>query len=535
MTHQGMTDRVERSGMDHERPVAEVSVMPPATVSAASTSSSSASSSSPSPWWRVGDIGVLGLWIVVVAFTIQYHEKWADEAQAWLIARDLSLGRIWFHELRYEGSPGLWHTILWIAQHVFHAKYGALGYIGMAGAIAGAALLIFKAPFPRIIRWPLAFTYFMVYQYAVIARPYTLLPLLAFAAAMLFKDIRHPERMTVVLVLLANLSLHGTIIAGCIGLVYLIEAVRVWRSLEVDVQGRYKICAAVMAFTFLFIVVILRPTADVGEFAVKKEFGQMPESIRAMQPTKLVKLEAVCSGAFFDWWFPSALFIVLAGYWCFLRQRLLIYALPVISLIALYCLIHGYAHHHGTVFVAAITALWIAWPDQQEQRALSVFQRRAFRGMEALLLCLCALNIWDAEVAIRHEYLYPYSGAEDAANYVKSVGADRGQIVGFLYGVVGVQPYFDHDILANIPTAYYHHGMPLYGFDFDLDEFRRISPEYVIAFTEQPQIMMESDIPVLRAEGYEIVHFSDGYMIYKRGVYVRQVYFILRRTRPYRP
>ena len=147
--------------------------------SAAREISLSSPASSPSPWWRIGDFGVLGLWIVVVGFTLQYHEKWADEAQAWLIARDLSLRAIWFHELRYEGSPGLWHTILWIAQHLFHAKYGALGYIGMAGATAGAALLIFKAPFPRIIRWPLAFTYFMVYQYAVISRPYTLLPLFA--------------------------------------------------------------------------------------------------------------------------------------------------------------------------------------------------------------------------------------------------------------------------------------------------------------------------------------------------------------------
>ena len=509
----------------------EPPVDPPAPVSGA-RSPSSAPASSVNPWWRIGDFGVVGLWITVVGCTIGYHEKWADEAQAWLIARDLDLRTIWFHELRYEGSPGLWHTILWVAQHVFHARYGALGYIGMAGATAGVALLIFKAPFPRIIRWPLAFTYFMVYQYAVIARPYTLLPLFCFAAAILFKDLKHPERMTVVLVLLANLSLHGTIIAGCLGLAYLIEAVRLWSTLEERVRKRYQICVAVMALTFLFIVVILKPTPDVAEFAVKKEIGQMPASIQAMQPTKLVKLEAVISGAFFDFWLPSGSFIVLAGWWCFLRRRLLVYALPVLSLIGLYCLIHGYAHHHGTVFIAAITAVWVAWPDLEEQQVFTLFQRRVFRGMAALLICLFALNIWDAEVAIRHEFLYPYSGAEDAANYLKSVGADRGVIVGFLYGVIGIQPYFDHNILANMPTAYYHHGMPLRAFDLDVDEFRRINPEYVVAFTEQPQIMMEFGIPVIRAEGYEIVHVSDGYMIYKRGVYVRQVYLILRRTRP---
>src|ERR1022692_4392777 len=198
-------------------------------------------------WWRIGDAAVLLIWICITNFTLRYHEKWADEAQAWLIARDLPLRTIWFHELRYEGTPGLWHTILWIAQHVFHASYGAIGYIGLAGATAGAALLIFKAPFPRYIRWPLAFTYFMVYQYAVIARPYTLLSLLAFAAAMLLKDIQHPERMTVVLVLLANVSLHGTIIAGGLGLAYLVEAVQSWRTLEAGVRARYQICVAVMA------------------------------------------------------------------------------------------------------------------------------------------------------------------------------------------------------------------------------------------------------------------------------------------------
>jgi hypothetical protein len=151
--------------------------------------------------------------------------------------------------------------------------------------------------------------------------------------------------------------------------------------------------------------------------------------------------------------------------------------------------------------------------------------------MIAALVVLCALNIWDAEVAIHHEYSYPYSGAEDAANYLKSVGADHSRIVGFLYGVVGVQAYFDYNILVNMPTAYYHQGMPFYGSELDHDEFSRMNADYVIAFTEQPQVLMEIGIPPLRAEGFEIAHISDGYMIFKQGVYERQVYFILRRVR----
>ncbi len=481
-------------------------------------------SAAPSPWWRIADFAVFSLWVAIVAFILPYHEKWADEAQAWLIARDLDLRTIWFHESRYEGSPGLWHTILWVAQHVFHARYGALGYIGAVFAAGGAALLIFKAPFPRYIRWPLAFTYFMIYQYAVIARPYTLLPLLAFAAALLFKDIKHPERMTVVLVLLANLSLHGTILAGCLGLAYLVDAFKLWSTLDANVKKRYWICIAVMAATFIFIVIILKPTPDVAEFASKKELVQLP------QPTPELKLIAGICGAFLDYLVPSLIFLLLSAAWCFMRRRLLIFAVPVILLFAMYSAVHGYAHHHGTMFVAAIVGLWIAWPSHEDYAALTAGQIWATRGMAALLICLCAVNIWDSAVVMNREYLYPYSGAEDAARYLSAAVARRQPVFGFLFGVVAVQAYFDSNILANAPTSFYHQGVPLRATRLDVNELERVNPDYVVAYSVDPDLMLRTDGPVWTSLGYEMVHFSDGYYLYKRLIYQRESYLIFRRV-----
>lgn len=495
-------------------------------------SSSAGTSVAPaSRWWRVADFGVLGLWIAVVAFILPYHEKWGDEAQAWLIARDLSLKRIWFYELRYEGSPGLWHTILWVAQHLFHAKYDALGLIGVAGATAGVALLIFKAPFPRYIRWPLAFTYFMVYQYAVIARPYTLMPLLAFSAALLFKNLQHPEHMTVVLVLLANLSLHGTILAGCLGFVYLLDAIRSWSTFDASVKKRYWISIGVMLATFSFVVLILKPTPDVQEFVEKREIAQLPPETQAQFASKSEKLGNIVSGAFLDWLVPSALFLLLCGAWCFTRKRLLLFILTVGVMLGLYSAIHGAAHHQGTAFVAAIMTVWIAWPSASEQARFNAHQLHWQQGIVALLILLCAINIWDACVAIQREYRYPYSGAADAANYLKSVGAERVPIFGFLMGVAAVQAYFDHNIFANMHTSYFHHGAPVEGMSLDVDQLRRIQPEYIVAYSQNPQIMLQVGIPLLTTDGYEIVHFSDGYYLYKRTVANREVYFVLRRRR----
>src|SRR5579883_99637 len=41
--------------------------------------------------WKLGDAAVVLVYSSVVLWTLQYHEKWADEAQAWLIARHLDL------------------------------------------------------------------------------------------------------------------------------------------------------------------------------------------------------------------------------------------------------------------------------------------------------------------------------------------------------------------------------------------------------------------------------------------------------------
>lgn len=488
----------------------------------------------PPVWEKVGNFVVLLAYSSIVLFTVHYHEKWADEAQAWLLARDLDLKTLFFHELRYEGHPGLWHTILWLSQRIFHAPYGAISYIGVAFAIAGVALLIFKAPFPWYVRWPLAFTYCLVYQYAVIARPYTLLPLLCFAVAIFFQDIEHPAKMTAVLALMANLILHGAILAACFGLLFLLQGAKSWPQFNKHLRTKYIVCAALMVCVFLLLFVMLKPTPDIEEFVVKREVAQMSQAAKQEMniATSTTKLEAIVSGAFLDFFLPSALFVLLAGYWCFTRRRFLVFALPVGSMIAVYSIIHGAAHHHGTATVAALTALWITWPTQEEQDRETKREKWQLRGMIALLLIFCAVNIWDAAVVIKREYLYPYSGADDAARYLRSVGADRGPMFGLLFGVVAVQAYFDHNIFANMPTAYFHHGLPLAGTSLDIEELKKIRPEYVVAYSQDPQLMLETGLPQLTTRGYELVHFSDGYYLYKRAVFEREVYFILRRIHP---
>ncbi|MDE7359687.1 MAG: hypothetical protein K2N39_09745, partial [Lachnospiraceae bacterium] len=85
------------------------------------------------------------------------HEPFFDEAEAWQIARSVTLKTLFFETTHYEGHPPLWHLIL-----MPFAKAGApyelsltlvsLAFMGMA-----VFLILRHAPFPILVRILLPF------------------------------------------------------------------------------------------------------------------------------------------------------------------------------------------------------------------------------------------------------------------------------------------------------------------------------------------------------------------------------------------
>src|ERR1700751_3189963 len=136
------------------------------------------------PFWP--EWTALTLYTALVTLAIPYHEPFVDEAQAWQLARTLSLPSLFVRYIRYEGTPGLWHFLLWVLNRA-HVNYSGLHWICGAVALTATFLLIFKAPFPRYLKLTLPFTYFLLFQYAVVARNYVLAPLLLYAIAFYWK------------------------------------------------------------------------------------------------------------------------------------------------------------------------------------------------------------------------------------------------------------------------------------------------------------------------------------------------------------
>ncbi len=152
------------------------------------------------------------------------HEPFFDEAEAWQIAKCVSLKTLLLETTHYEGHPPLWHLILMPL-----AKAGApyelsLTLVSLVFAGGAVFLILRYAPFPRIVRLLLPFTYFYFYQYGVISRVYCVMVLEFVLLSIFYKDRNEkPGRYVSVLMLLCITSAYGIVIAGGLALVWLWE------------------------------------------------------------------------------------------------------------------------------------------------------------------------------------------------------------------------------------------------------------------------------------------------------------------------
>jgi hypothetical protein len=179
------------------------------------------------------EIITLLLYAGALLLIMYYHEPWFDEAQAWLIARDASVKELVTSITHYEGHPPVWFLILMPL-----AKLGVPFEIGVKSvnfifATAAMGIFIFKAPFSRLIRCTVPFTYFFFYQYGVISRPYSLMMLGFILSALTYKHRNvKPYYFAASLSLLCSASAYGMVIAAGISLVWLWEVLCNYYSLN---------------------------------------------------------------------------------------------------------------------------------------------------------------------------------------------------------------------------------------------------------------------------------------------------------------
>lgn len=380
----------------------------------------------------------LAAYSALVAFAIPYHEPWADEAQAWQLARSLSLRSLFQTYIRYEGSPGLWHFLLWILTRA-HVSYGGLHWFCGAIGVAATALLVFKSPFPRYLRLSFPFTFFLLFQYAVVARSYVLVPILLYLIAFSWK--KSPVFLALLLGLLANVALHAAMISGGLALVYALLCMQA-RMPCVDVSPRRKLLAlATLVSLYTIAVFTAWPPPDQGF----KTATAPPVIALAIN---FIELCGPWGMAIPFWIFVSLL----------LRARSAsIYLLPFLLFVSFSLAVHVYIWHSGLLVPLAISILWITWPAPNHVGSkLESVGRSGLVGIIALQIC------W-AAYALEFDHYHAYSPDQAAAEFLRPF-ARAGSSIAVTYlddsvcqacRSVGLMPYFEQSPFINEPEPFW--------------------------------------------------------------------------------
>ncbi len=440
---------------------------------------------------------------------VSHHEPWADEAQAWLLSRDLGYRYLIFHQIAYEGHPPLWFTILWIANHWFHLPYQSIGWIGGLCAIAGCWFFCRYSPFPFWVRVLFPFTYFMGFQYAIVARPYVLFPLCTFAAAHFFAEAeRRPWRFVSATSALVLLSAHGVMIAAGLVAARVWYTFRLWKDVPPDTRKRLVGALVVFGMVMAFVAWVDWPPADRSTVRFNRPASEGTYGL-AILPDDIAT-------AFFGSAIPSVAFLLVMGASCACRRRFLPFVLSVALVLVFFVAVYVHLWHRGVLVMAAVAALWIAWTAPEKCAP------KLAKGLNVLMLVgvtgFFAVNLYWTARTLEMDYFGPYSGSLDAANFLRSVGADARSTCGFGIHSVAIQAYFPESIFQNYP-----HGESFWRLERGnrieencYDAKWAVVPRCCSFDTAQRQFDREDE--TLRSYGYVPVHVSRGSVFFEGRV-----------------
>jgi hypothetical protein len=386
---------------------------------------------------------------LVVAVGLWHHEMWRDEWQSWMLARDTASIAAFFGQLRYEGHFPAWYSLLFGLSRVTRDP-AAMQLAHLVIATGSIYLLGRFAPLSWTQKVLAAFGYFLVYDYAVIARHYALTVLALFAFCALFPvRRRRPLVFGCALLLLASTSIYGTMLAGAaIGMLLLGAATehqddgplpQRWARAGLIVW--FGTVAAGVALTQVWIPEGLPHAAGVAP--------ENPFSLWALASTGAritVSYLPIPDLSASSPWSTNALpdhsrlwlslrlaiaaFIVVAAILVFLRTPLvLVFFLIGTAAVLLFqhLVFTGFLWHHGHLFLVFLASLWLAGHGQREWRPPPPLERWAGLNTpwaRTFITAILLVQVVGAAILYGYDIRRPFSASAPAAEFIRAEGLE---------------------------------------------------------------------------------------------------------------
>lgn len=387
--------------------------------------------------------GIFLIWLIFNGLLLILHEPWRDEANVWLIARELSPIQL-FREIKYQGHPCLWYLLA-----MPFAKVGLpfrtieiLSFLIMA---ATAGIFWYKGPLHRVAKAFCLFSPIFTYFYPVIARNYCLIAFLLILLAWQYPERgKHCVRYGLLLGLLVQADTIAIPAAGLISAMWFMEAL--WQCMKTKtfhpmkriLEGIWIPAVSLVLWFFQFYQVTDSPQFQMQELGI----WEMLREIRNFSYVILIRLtgggQAFCRIFFLccliaflvisvklkNGW---AMVVLFGAFLCQAAFSALVYQLHIWHYISL-----------GFVFIWAV---WILWKQVQEKDALGKMVKGGLGAVEVLLILLSTFML-----------MHWNSGEEPSnlANALNGVYSDGGNTADFIKENISPEALIISD---NVPMA----------------------------------------------------------------------------------
>ena len=441
------------------------------------------------------DVITLIIYLLGVCTISFFHEPWFDEAQAWAIARSGTIKEILFEIPHYEGHPPLWHLIL-----VPFAKLGApyelsLAIVNIFFMTLAVAVLLFKSPFPKLIRCLLPFNFFLFYQYGVISRPYCILVLAMFLAALCYKNRNeYPVKYLLSLALMCAVHSYGIMIAGGLCIVWLIEIfIEYKKSGKLASIFKDRRCWLMFCLLIFVLLVMAAIVPDENVFLGGKTTSETEMSFSIGVGNILfyfVMLSDAIFTSFYNYGMDISdlaeqlptIIVLIFVFTIFMvvlhkNRKLLTFIIPY-SIVGVFgSIVYASPHHIGVVTAFVIFTFWIIVEEngsvQLPDRMLKLYDNLGGKlqlFVKAIVFLPALIPIAWSGASSYFDIRYPY-WFDEAADFIKEYHLDDYKIMGMWQQLIKGDPE-DYTYFGSDESDYEWYDYPeIQGVSVSLDSY----------------------------------------------------------------
>ena len=356
-----------------------------------------------------------------------FHAPWRDEANVWLMARDLSPLQL-LKEIKYQGHPCLWYFLV-MPFAKFGLPFRTIGMISTIVMTVAAGIYLWKGPQWIGIKALVVFSPVFTYFYPTIARNYCLIALILILLAWNYSERNeHPVRYGILLGLLVQADTIAIAPAGMIAFVWLVE--NVYNRVHTGSMERLANCLKGIWIPFvslLFWMVQFYQVSDSPMFEFQSLGGrELLREIRNYAYIILIRVtgfgQTMCTIFFVA--------VILAAAVVSYRLRNIGTAMVMLLSYLFQCVfsVMVYQLHIWHYLSLVFTFLWMMWAMQKTAEEKKREKDRIYRGaagtLQVLLgiLAVVMLLHWnsDAEPSNLQQALHgSYSDGQNAAEFIR--------------------------------------------------------------------------------------------------------------------